>query len=143
MYDTVQGYQYVYARYLVRAMQTGEFRVCSTETYQNEYRQTGIECTCEFRGRRFYLSENNTDQPSTVPRLIKVLKNENGFDRAKPLIWPNRRGEECLYLEVWDVNWYKFHTPTKNSPDDEFSKLIVKVLAELSKSSRLSVFFSE
>jgi hypothetical protein len=128
--QSVQGHQYVYARRLVRAIQSGEFHVLSTENYENEYRQPGVEFVCEYKGRRFYLSENKTEEPSSLQQLIKVLKHEDGFDRNKKLIWPNRRGEECLYLEVWyGAQWFKFHTPIRHGPEDEFYDIILRVLA--------------
>lgn len=127
--QNVQGYQYTYARRLVKALQSGEFRILYTENYENDYGQLGVEFVCEYKGRKFYLSENKTEEPSSIERLIKVLKFEEGFDRKKQLIWPNRRGEECLYLEVWfGAQWFKFHTPIRHGPADEFHDVILRVI---------------
>jgi hypothetical protein len=122
------GYQYVYARILRAVIETGDFHIISCEEYKNEVGQPGIEYVCEYRGRRFYISESQTQRLSSEKHFSNVLKNENGFDMRKPLIWPNRYGEDCLYLEAWYVGrWYKFHTPMKGAPADEFQKLISQI----------------
>jgi heterodisulfide reductase subunit B len=41
--------------------------------------QPGVEFVCEYKRRKFYLSENKMEKPSSIKRLIKVLKFENGF----------------------------------------------------------------
>jgi hypothetical protein len=111
------------------AIHTGDFRIISSGEYTNEFGQPGIEYVCDYRGRRFYVSENRTEQASTVQHFARVLKDQNEIDARKPLIWPNRFGEDCLYLEVWSYGrWYKFHTPMKNAPADEFGTLITKIV---------------
>ena len=63
-----------------------------------------------------------------MKHFAKVLSDQNDISTKPPLIWPNRFGQECLYLEVWSYGrWYKFHTPIPHGPlEDEFSKLILK-----------------
>jgi hypothetical protein len=123
-----EGFKYVYARQLRAAMNSGEFQIISFENYRNEYGQPGVEYVCEYRGRRFYCSESRTEEPSQVSRFIAVLKDEENI-LDKQLIWPNRKGEDCLYLEAsYREHWYKFHTPMRSIFKDEFDELLMNVL---------------
>ena len=124
------GYRYTYARKLRRTVLSGEFTIVATEEYENEWGQPGVEYICEYRGRRFYCSESRTELPSTLQHFAKVLSDQNDISTKVPLIWPNRFGLECLYLEVWCYGrWYKFHTPMSvDSPQDEFKQLILEVM---------------
>lgn len=119
------GFKYVFARKLKLAMETGEFRLVSFESYENDFEVPGIEYVCEYRGRRFYFSESKSEVSCDVRRFIKVLSHPKDFSPSKPVIWPNRHGEEGLYLEVWPPGgqWYKFHTPMRTSQSDEFSEV--------------------
>ena len=126
---TDSGYRYAYARKLRKAMLSGDFAVISTEPYLNEKQQPGVEYICDYRGRRFYCSESATPTPSSVTQFVKALDDQRDISITVPLIWPNRRGEPGLYLEVWSFGrWYKFHTPLKHGPvQDDFADLATKV----------------
>ena len=120
------GFRYSYARKLKKALLSGEFRILSSEPYQNESFQWGMEYVCEYKGRKFFLSEARTDEASDALYFLRALGDTKDISQQKPLIWANRRGEPCLYLEVWYLSrWHKFHTPIFHGPlDDEFVDLI-------------------
>jgi hypothetical protein len=130
MKSSIDGYRYLYARKLQKALKSGEFRILSSEPYVNELGVKGMEYTCAYRNRRFYLSESPTQEPSDITYFLKVLSNQNDISTSKPLIWPNRWKQECLYLEVWSFGkWHKFHAPLAGSNvEDEFFTLIAEVL---------------
>jgi hypothetical protein len=125
----ISGFKYLYARKLRRAMQEdGQFMILYDEQYISRTSgEPGIEYICTHRGRVFFLSESKTHDPSPVKRFVHVLR-DDGNIKEKPIIWPNRRGEEGLYLEVTYLNrWYKFHTPIRKGPEDEFAAIAAEV----------------
>jgi hypothetical protein len=126
------GLRYVYARKLRKVLTSNQFQILFVEEYVNEQGQMGMEYVCDYRSRRFYCSESKTDLPSNVAQFEMVLRDPKEVSTTVPLVWPNRHGEPCLYIEVWSTrHWYKFHTPLKCGPlDDEFSDLVAIALKE-------------
>src|SRR5437899_1456903 len=84
-------FRYVYARKLRKAMETGNFRFVESKSYNNELGEPGIEHFWLYERRRFNFSENQTEQPSGIQDLVRILKNESGIDHNKNF-WKNRNG---------------------------------------------------
>src|SRR6266404_7505629 len=124
----ISGFKYLYARKLRRAMEDGQFMILYDDQYISYTTgEPGIDYVCTHRCRVFSLSESKTHGPSPVKRFVHVLLDDGNF-KEKPIIWPNRRGEDGLYLEAAYLNrWYKFHTPIRKGPEDEFASIAAEV----------------
>jgi hypothetical protein len=127
----VSGYRYVYSRRIRGALESGDFRIGPPKPYENEFHEAGIEYECDYRGRQFYISQGMCDEEITVTVLKKVLKDDSHISTKVPLIWPNKLGQDGLYLEAWYLGrWYKFHTPIRPiQHGDEFTELVTTIVA--------------
>jgi hypothetical protein len=125
------GLRYVYARKLRNALKSGDFRILHADGYQNGYGENGVEYVCEYHNRQFFLSQSRTEEPSDAAHFEMVLRDPKEVSTTVPLIWPNRRGQPGLYIEVWSFGrWYKFHTPLRKGFNDEFALLVERAMAE-------------